>query len=107
MQKAKIKKNDEVLVILGKDRGVRGKVLRIFPGKGTAIVERVNMIKKHTRANPQKQVQGGILEREAPIRLSKLQVVCPECGKPTRVGRKRLEDGTGARVCKHCGATFN
>ena len=107
MQKVKIKKNDEVLVILGKDRGVKGKVLRIFPSKGTAIVERVNMIKKHTRANPQKQIQGGILEREGPIRLSKLQVVCPECGKATRVGRKRLENGSGARVCRRCGATFN
>ena len=107
MQRVKIKKNDEVLVKLGKDRGVKGKVLRVQPAKRTAIVERVNMIKKHTRANPQKQVQGGILEREAPILLSKLQLVCPECGKPTRVGRKRLEDGTGARVCKRCGATFN
>ncbi len=107
MQKVKIKKNDEVLVVLGKDRGVKGKVLRIFPAKGTAIVERVNMLKKHTRANPQKQVQGGILEREGPIRLSKLKLVCPECGKPTRVGRKRLEDGSGARVCRSCGATFN
>lgn len=107
MNKVKIKKNDEVLVILGKDRGVKGKVLRIFPAKGTAIVERVNMIKKHTRANPQKQIKGGILEREGPIGLSKLKVVCPECGKPTRVGRKRLEDGSGARVCRRCGATFN
>ena len=107
MHKVKIKKNDEVLVILGKDRGVKGKVLRIFPAKGTAIVERVNMIKKHTRANPQKQIKGGILEREGPIRLSKLRLVCPECGKPTRVGRKRLEDGSGARVCRRCGATFN
>jgi len=107
MQKVKIKKNDEVLVILGKDRGVKGKVLRIFPSKGTAIVERVNMIKKHTRANPQKQVQGGILERESPIALSKLKVVCPECGKPSRIGRIRLEDGSGARVCRRCGATFN
>ncbi|MFQ5524940.1 MAG: 50S ribosomal protein L24 [Thermoanaerobaculia bacterium] len=107
MQKVRIKKNDEVLVITGKDRGVKGKVLKIFPNKGTAIVERINMVKKHTRANPQKQIQGGILEREAPIRLSKLKVVCPECGKPTRIGKKRLEDGSGARVCRSCGATFN
>ena len=107
MHKVKIKKNDEVLVISGKDRGVKGKVLRIFPAKGTAIVERINMAKKHTRANPQKQIQGGILEREAPIGISKLKLVCPECGKPTRVGRKRLEDGSGLRVCRRCGATFN
>ncbi len=107
MNKVKVKKNDEVVVTTGRDRGVKGKVLRVFPGDGTAIVERVNMIKRHTRPNPSKQIQGGILEREAPIPLSKLQVVCPECGKPTRLGRRRLEDGTGVRVCKQCGATFN
>ena len=73
----------------------------------TAIVERINLIKKHTRPNPQRQVQGGVLEREAPIPLSKLMVICPECGKPSRIGRKRLEDGRGVRVCKTCNATFN
>ena len=107
MQKLRIKKNDEVLVIHGKDRGARGKVLRILPTKGAAIVERINIVRKHTKPNPQKQVQGGILEREAPIRLSNLKLVCPECGKPTRVGRKRLENGAGVRVCKQCEATFN
>ncbi len=107
MNKVKVKKNDEVVVTTGRDRGVKGKVLRVFPGDGTAIVERVNMIKRHTRPNPSKQIQGGILEREAPIPLSKLRVVCPECGKPTRLGRRRLEDGSGVRVCKQCGATFN
>ena len=107
MQKLKIKKNDEVLVTHGRNRGVKGKVLKVIPASGAAIVDRVNMIKKHTRANPSKQVQGGILEREAPIRLANLKLVCPECGKPTRVGRKRLEDGSGVRVCKLCGATFN
>lgn len=107
MPKLGIKKGDQVLVIAGKDRGSRGKVLRIFPKKGTAIVERINMVKKHERPNPQKQVQGGILERESPIRLSNLQLICPESGKPTRVGRKRLEDGKGVRVSKVSGATFN
>jgi large subunit ribosomal protein L24 len=107
MQKVRIKRNDEVVVIQGRDRGARGKVLKIFPATGTAIVERINMIKRHTRANPQKSVQGGILEREAPIRLSNLQLVCPECGKPTRVGRARLENGAGVRSCKACGATFS
>jgi large subunit ribosomal protein L24 len=107
MQKVRIKKNDEVVVVTGRDRGVKGKVLRVFPAKRTAIVERINMVKKHTRANPQKQIQGGILEREAPILLSKLKLVCPECGKPTRVGSKRLEDGSGARVCRRCEGTFN
>lgn len=107
MQKVKIKKNDEVVVIHGKDRGSKGKVLRVFPAAGTAIIERINMVKRHTRPNPGKQVQGGILEREAPIRLSNLMLVCPDCGKPTRVARRRLEDGRGVRVCKSCEATFN
>lgn len=107
MVKAKIKKNDEVIVIRGRDRGYKGRVLRVFPGNGTAIVERVNMIKRHTRPNPNQQIQGGIVEREAPIRISNLKLVCPECGKSTRVGRKRLEDGSGVRVCKVCEATFN
>ncbi len=107
MRKLKIKKNDEVVVVHGRDRGAKGKVLRVLPGDATAIVERINMIKRHTRPNPGKQIQGGILEREAPIRLSNLKLVCPECGKPTRTGRKRLEDGSGVRVCKLCGATFS
>ncbi len=107
MIKTKIKRNDEVLVIRGKDKGARGKVLRVFPVDGTAIVERINMIKRHTRPNPQKNVQGGVLEREAPIRLSNLKLICPETGKPTRVGRKRLEDGSGARVAKVSGATLS
>jgi large subunit ribosomal protein L24 len=107
MTKVKIKRNDEVLVIRGKDKGARGKVLRVFPVDGTAIVERINMMKRHTRPNPQKNVKGGVLEKEAPIRLSNLQVVCPESGKPTRVGRKRLEDGSGARVAKVSGATLS
>lgn len=99
----KIKKNDQVLVIAGRDRGTRAKVLRVLPREGKAIVERVNMIKKHTRPNPQKQIQGGILEREAPIQLSNLMVICPDTGKPTRVGKKRLEDGTVVRVAKVSG----
>lgn len=107
MRKMKIKKGDEVLVMKGKDRGARGKVLRVHPSKNAAIVERINMAKKHTRANPNQQVQGGIVEREAPIQLSNLKLICPESGKPTRVGRKRLENGTSVRVSKKSGATFN
>ncbi len=105
MQKPKIKKNDQVVVIAGRDKDARGKVLRVQPANGTAIVERVNLVKKHTKPNPQRQVQGGILEREAPIRLTNLKVICPECGEPARMGSKRLEDGRGVRVCKKCGAT--
>jgi large subunit ribosomal protein L24 len=107
MEKLKIRKNDQVLVTSGKNRGARGRVLRVLAGQGKAVVEHVNMIKRHTRPNPGKGIQGGILEREAPVQVSNLKVICPECGEPSRIGRKRLEDGRGVRVCKHCGATFN
>lgn len=104
--KLNVKKNDQVLVTTGKDRGAKGRVLRVLAADGKAIVERVNMIKRHTRPNPNKGIQGGILEREAPIQVSNLMVICPECGKPSRLGRKRLEDGRGVRVCKNCNANF-
>jgi len=99
--KPHVKKNDTVVVLSGKDRGKQGKVLRVNPSKGTAIVERVNLGKKHTRANPQRNVKGGILEREVPIKISKLQVVCPSCGEPTRTGKHVGEEGS-ARYCKKC-----
>lgn len=105
--KVNVKKNDQVLVTTGKDRGARGRVLRVLASEGKAIVERVNMMKRHTKPNPNKGIQGGILEREAPIQISNLKVICPECGKPSRLGRQRLDDGRGARVCKSCGATFS
>ena len=105
--KVKIKKGDEVVVIAGRSKGARGRVMRVFPSSRTAVVERVNLVKKHERANPSRQVQGGILEREAPIHLSNLKLICPESGQPTRVGRKRLEDGSGARVAKKSGAVLN
>jgi large subunit ribosomal protein L24 len=105
--KVNVKKNDQVLVTTGKDRGASGRVLRVLASEGKAIVERVNMIKRHTRPNPNKGVQGGILEREAPIQISNLKVICPECGKPSRMGRQRLEDGRGVRVCKNCDASFS
>ncbi|MEM9556509.1 MAG: 50S ribosomal protein L24 [Acidobacteriota bacterium] len=107
MPKTKIKKGDQVLVIAGRDRGARAKVLRVLPREGTAIVERVNLVKKHTRPNPQRSIQGGILETEAPIQLSNLKLIDPESGKPTRVGRKRLDDGRGVRVSKVSGATLD
>ena len=107
MAKQKIKKGDTVLVIAGKDRGTQAKVLRVLPKVGKAIVERVNLMKKHTRPNPQRQVQGGILETEAPIQLSNLKLIDPDSGKPTRVGFKRLEDGRTVRVAKVSGATLS
>ncbi len=107
MVKTKIKKNDQVIVIAGKDRGARGRVLRVLPSRNMAIVERVNLVKRHTRPNPQRGIQGGILEKEAPIQLSNLMVVDPQTDKPTRIGRKRQADGTGARIAKKSGASLN
>ena len=97
-----IRKNDTVLVITGKDRGKRGRVLKLVPEKNRLIVEGVNMIKRHTRPNPAKNIKGGIVEREASVHASNVQLVCPECGAQTRVGRKILGDGRKVRVCRKC-----
>lgn len=107
MGKIKIKKNDQVLVIAGKDRGVVGRVLKTLPEKQRAIVEGVNMIKRHTRPNPQKQVQGGVVDREAAIHVSNLKVLEPESKEPTRVGRRLRADGTSERYSKRNGATLD
>jgi len=96
-----VKKGDTVVVLSGKDRGKQGKVLRVSATKGTAIVERVNFFKKHTKPNPQKNIQGGILERESPIQISKLQVICPSCNEPARTGMHRTAEGS-TRFCKKC-----
>ena len=101
-QASAIKKNDNVIVTAGSDRGKRGRVLRVIPEKGRLIVEGVNFIKRHTKANPQKNVKGGIIEREAPLNASNVQLVCPECGAKTRVGRRRNDDGTSVRYCVKC-----
>jgi len=97
-----IRKNDNVLVLSGKDRGKRGRVLRVVPADNRVVVEGVNFIKRHTRPNPQRNVKGGIVEREAPIHASNVQMVCPECGEPTRLGRRSLEDGRKVRICRKC-----
>ena len=97
-----IRKNDNVVVTTGKDRGKRGRVLRVVPDKNRVVVEGVNIIKRHTKANPQRQIKGGLVEREAPLHASNVQLVCPECGKPTRLGRKILGDGRKVRVCRKC-----
>jgi large subunit ribosomal protein L24 len=100
--KRRIRKDDVVVVLTGKDRGAQGKVLRVIPDKGRVIVEGVNFIKRHTRPNPQKNVKGGIIEREASLHASNVQLVCPECGAQTRVGHKILGDGRKVRVCRKC-----
>ena len=102
-QKLNIKKEDRVLVIKGRDRGKVGKVLRVIPDKERVLVEKVNMIKRHTRGGASKTGQGGIIEKEAPVPMSNLKLICSKCTEPTRVGRKTLEDGKHVRVCKKCG----
>jgi len=103
----RIKKEDEVVVLAGKDRGKKGKVLRISSGGNRAVVENINMLKRHTRPNPQKNIQGGVVERESPIQLSNLMVICRECGKRTRVSFTLLSDGKKVRECKKCGGTLD
>ena len=102
-----IKKNDTVLVTAGKERGKTGRVLRVYPGRSRAIVEGLNMHKRHTRPNPQRNIKGGIVEREAPIHLSNLKVINPQTNEPTRVGYKLLEDGRKVRVCRKTGETLD
>lgn len=97
-----IRKNDSVMVITGRERGKTGKVLRVIAEKDLAIIERVNLVKRHTKGRPPKQ-QGGILEKEAPIHFSNLMVMCDKCNAPVRVGRKLLPDGEKIRVCRRCG----
>ena len=97
-----VRKNDNVGVVAGKDRGKRGRVLKVHPDRNRVVVEGINFIKKHTRPNPQQNVKGGIVEREASLHASNVQVVCPECSEPTRIGRQLLGDGRKIRVCRKC-----
>ncbi len=97
----KIRKNDTVLVIAGKDKGKKGKVRFAYPKHERLLVEGVNFIKRHTRAIPQVR-QAGIVEREAPINLSNVMLLCGKCNHPTRVGFRSLEDGKKVRVCRVC-----
>ena len=101
-----IKKNDEVMILRGKDRGKIGRVLIVMPAKDRIVVEGVQMIKRHTRPNPQKQIKGGIVEKEAAIHISNVAIVCKNCKKHTRIANKVLADGQVTRACKKCGATI-
>jgi large subunit ribosomal protein L24 len=96
-----IKKNDTVMVVAGKEKGKTGKVLKVLPKKERAVVEKVNFIKRHMRPGAHSR-QGGIVEKENPINISNLMVVCGKCTDPTRVGRRVLEDGSRVRYCKKC-----
>lgn len=104
--KMHVRKDDTVLVLSGKDKGKQGRVLVSIPKQRRVIVEDINMVKKHTRpsaTNP----SGGILETEAPIKIDKLQVVCPSCKEATRVGRKKDENNRSYRYCKKCGKSLD
>jgi large subunit ribosomal protein L24 len=102
MQSVHVRRGDTVGVIAGREKGKRGKVLRVLTGKGRVLVEHVNMIKKHQRPT-QKLRQGGIIEREGPLALSNVLVVCARCDKPSRTGIKVLSDGRKVRSCRRCG----
>ena len=104
--KVHVKTGDTVVVINGKDRGARGKVMAVSPAEGKVIVEKVNVVKKHVKPRKMGE-QGGIIEAEAALYASKVQLVCPKCGRPTRVGHV-VENGKKMRVCKKdgCGAKF-
>ena len=97
-----IKKNDKVEVISGREKGRQGKVLKLFKEKQTALVERLNMVKRHTKPGGKVGQQGGIIEKEAPLKISKLMVVCPKCSKPSRIGSRVLDDGSRVRYCRKC-----
>ena len=106
MSKVHVKSGDTVAVISGKDRGARGKVMAVSPSEGKVIVEKVNVVKKHVKPRKMGE-QGGIIEAEAALYACKVQLVCPKCGRPTRVGHV-IENGKKMRVCKKsdCGAKF-
>ena len=107
MSKLHVKKGDTVLVLSGKSRGKQGKVLEVSPKEGKVIVEQVNMVTKHVKPRRQGEA-GGRVEAEGALYACKVQVVCPKCKMPTRIGYKVLEDGKKVRVCKNkdCGETF-
>lgn len=97
----RVKKGDTVIVLSGKDKKKKGRVLMVMPKKEKVVVEGVNILKKHQKPS-RKYPQGGIIEKEFPIHISKVMLVCPKCDKPTRIGAKILENGKKVRVCKKC-----
>ena len=100
-----IRRNDQVRVITGRDKGKEGRVLRVNPSKGRVLVEHVMMVKKNVRPNPQKNVKGGIAEQESAIAISNVMLMCAACARPVRVGHE-LRGDRHVRVCKSCGTTL-
>ncbi|MBN1356446.1 50S ribosomal protein L24 [bacterium] len=100
--KFNVRKNDQVVVTAGRELGKKGKVLKVFPKKEQVVVEGLNFIKKAQRPTQRSQ-KGGIIEKESPIHVSNVMVVCSRCSQPTRTGRSQLQDGKRVRICKKCG----
>ena len=105
VSKVHVKKDDQVVILSGKDKGKNGKVLAVSPKEGKVIIEGCNMVTKHVKPKQMGQT-GGIVKAEGAMYASKVMLVCPKCGKPTRLAHKILSDGTKERLCKHCGETF-
>ncbi len=101
-----IRHGDTVKIMAGRSKGKTGKVLSVDPAKRRVTVEHANMIKRHTRPNPSKNIKGGILEKEGPMNVSNVMLVCPGCGKHTRAGHTKLPSGKKVRVCRRCNVTF-
>jgi large subunit ribosomal protein L24 len=99
--KLHVKKDDTVAILSGKDKGKTGRVLRVLPEKSRVVVENVNMVKRHTRPNQQNS-EGGILEKEATLDISNVQLICSSCNTPVRTGMRTLDDGSKVRFCKKC-----
>jgi large subunit ribosomal protein L24 len=98
----RVRKGDEVVVLAGKDRGKRGTVQEVDPAERRVVVAGVNIVKRHTKPNPSRQIKGGIVEQPAPLDVGKVMIVCPHCGRPARVGHRVSEGGT-ERICRRCG----
>ena len=102
-----IRKGDNVKIIAGRDAGKTGRVLSINAKKNTVVVEHASIIKRHTRPNPGKNIKGGIVEKEGPVNVSNVLIVCTSCGKHTRIGHTVLPDGKKVRACRRCGTTLD
>jgi large subunit ribosomal protein L24 len=102
-----IRKGDQVKIIAGRDSGKTGRVLSINAKKNTVVVEHASIIKRHTRPNPGKNIKGGIVEKEGPVNVSNVMIVCPSCTKHTRMGHNVLPDGTKVRACRRCGTALD
>jgi large subunit ribosomal protein L24 len=104
--KYKVKKNDQVMIINGKEKGKTGRIMKIDLSKGRVLIEKLNMVKRHAKPSQQHK-QGGIIEKEAPLAVSNVMLICDKCKGPVRVGRKALDDGKKVRYCKKCGEVLD